>query len=343
MKKTVNIGGVRIGGGHEVAIQSMTNTPTVDIAATIAQINALAAAGAKLVRISVPNEQSVQAIPEILSGVSVPLIGDFHYGAKLAVEGIKKGLGKIRINPGNMSKSAVEDIVKCAKDYNIPIRVGVNKGSIKDRDVTPQRLAALTLDTAKLIEDMGYDNLVLAVKSSDVADTVRAYKELDKLCDYPLHVGLTEAGYGQAAAIKSAVAIGSLLLDGIGDTIRVSLAGNPVKEIEVAKSILRAAGKDKKYADIIACPTCARCHIDIEKLASQIDQLADNASIPLKIAVMGCTVNGIGEGKDADFGVAAGKEKSVIFLKGEEYKTVDNKDILAEMEKILEKFINEKD
>lgn len=340
MKNVVNIGKMQIGGGCSVAIQSMTNTPTANVSATISQVNALADTGAHLVRIAVPDEESVAAIPQIIQEVAVPLIGDFHYGAKLAIKGIKNGLNKIRINPGNMSRHAIAEIVKCAKDYQVPIRVGVNKGSIKKQEPTPIELAHLTLDEARRIEDMGYGNLVLAVKTSNVADTVEAYRTLDKLCNYPLHIGLTEAGYGENAIIKSAVAIGSLLLSGIGDTIRVSIAGNPLKEIGVAKSILRAAGRDTNFVDIIACPTCARSNVDTERLAYQIDELAKDAHIPLKIAVMGCVVNGIGEGKDADFGIAAGKEKSVIFLKGQAYKTVDNCNILKEMEKILEKFVN---
>jgi len=337
MKKVVNIGGVQIGGGNRIAIQSMTNTLTADAASTIAQINALEHAGALLVRIAVPDLQSVQAIPSIIKGVNVPIIGDFHFSnADLAIEGIKKGLHKIRINPGNMSKSTIAQIVACAKDYNIPIRVGVNKGSTKGHS-TPSKLAQLTADCAKLIEDLGYDNIVLAVKSSNVLQTIEANRHLDKLSRYPLHIALTESGYGEFAAIKSAIAIGALLADGIGDTIRVSIAGNPIKEVEIAKSILRAAGKEQDFAEIIACPTCARCTVDIEYLAQEIDALAQKLTIPLKIAVMGCIVNGIGEGKDADFGVAAGKERSVIFLKGKPYKTVENNQILEEIKALLEK------
>jgi len=340
MKKIINIGEVQIGGGNQIAIQSMTNTLTADTASTIAQINALASAGATLVRIAVPDEESIQAIPAIVKGAKVPIIGDFHFDTKLAIDGIKKGLHKIRINPGNMSKHTIADIVICAKEHNVPIRVGVNKGSVIG-DNSPSRLAELTADSAKLIEDLGYDNIVLAAKSSNVLQTIEANRCLNKLSNYPLHIGLTEAGYGEFATIKSAIAIGALLNDGIGDTIRVSIAGNPIKEVEVAKAILRACGKEKDFVEIIACPTCARCDVDIEYLAKEIDELAKKLAIPLKIAVMGCIVNGIGEGKDADFGVASGKERSVIFLKGKPYKTVENSLVLSEMRILLEKFAND--
>ncbi len=337
MKKVVNIGGVKIGGGNNIAIQSMTNTLTTNIPATISQINALAKCGASLVRIAIPDKASVEAIPKILQNSAVPIIGDFHYSAPLAIAGIKKGLHKIRINPGNMSKSTITDIVKCAKEYNTPIRIGVNKGSIKG-EATPAMLAKITMDSAKLIEDLGYDNLVLAVKSSGVLQTIIATRELNKICPYPIHIGLTEAGFGEAAIIKSAVAIGALLAEGIGDTIRVSIAGDPIREIEVAKSILRATGKDDNYVDIIACPSCARSNADVEQLAMQIDKLAKDIAKPLKIAVMGCIVNGIGEGRDADFGVACGKDRSVIFLQGRPYKTVENNLIVQEMCKLLEMY-----
>lgn len=335
MKKVVDIGGVKIGSGCSTAIQSMTNTPTTDIPATITQINSLAKSGASLVRIALPDKASVEAIPKILQNSAVPIIGDSHYSAPLAIAGIKKGLHKIRINPGNMSKSTITDIVKCAKEYNIPIRIGVNKGSVKG-GASPVVLAQITMDVAKLIEDLDYNNLVLAVKSSNVLQTIEATRALNKISPYPIHVGLTEAGFGEAAIIKSAVAIGSLLADGIGDTIRVSIAGNPIREVEVAKSILRAAGKDNNYVDIIACPSCARSCADVEQLAIQIDKLAKDVAKPLKIAVMGCIVNGIGEGKDADFGVACGKDRSVIFLQGKPYKTIENSLILQEMSRLLE-------
>lgn len=328
MKKTVYVGNVAIGDG-KIKIQSMTNTITSDISATKKQIIALKNAGADLVRISLPDEESAYAVRELVS-CGIPLIGDVHFGHKPALIAIENGINKIRINPGNISKKSVAEIVKNAKQYNIPIRVGVNKGSVKG-DASPENLAKLALDNAKLIEDLGYDNMVLAVKSSDVIETVSAYRILHKQTEYPLHIGLTEAGTENNGIIKSAIAIGSLLIDGIGDTIRVSLAGDPVKEIYAAKKILRASGIDKNYVNIVACPTCARTVIKVQEIAEKLEELTKDIQKPLTIAVMGCVVNGVGEGKHADFGVAGGKEYSVIFKEGKIYKKINNNEIFAEL------------
>ena len=338
MKNEVCIGRVKIGGNNKIAIQSMTNTPTLNYKATLKQINALSQAGADLVRIALPCKDSINVLDYILPNVSLPIIGDFHFDYKLAIAGIEKGLDKIRINPGNISKSGIKEIVKAAKERNTPIRVGINKGSIKERNPSPKRLAELTMNSCKLIEDLGYSNLVLAVKSSNVGETVQAYTELHKLTNHPLHIGLTESGFGAFAQIKSSIAIGSLLLNGIGDTIRVSLAGDPIKEIIAAKDILKATGIDNNFAQIIACPTCGRCELDIENLAKAVHNMVCHINKPLKIAVMGCIVNGIGEGKDADIGIACGREKSILFSKGEVLKTVDNTIILSELNNLLEKY-----
>lgn len=339
MKKAVRIGNVVIGGKNPVAIQSMTNTLTKDYLSTINQINSLADAGAHLVRIAVMDNSSVNVVDKIIPEVKVPLIGDFHYDYKLAIKGIEKGLAKIRINPGNIPQKNFLDIVKAAKERNIPIRIGVNKGSVNE-NLSSEKLAEMCADKAKYIEDLGYQNLVLAVKSSNIKETVEAYRHLNKITDYPLHIGLTEAGYGDFAIMKSSIAIGSLLLEGIGDTIRVSLAGNPIKEIKAAKDILKATGQNINFTEIIACPTCGRCSVDIEMIAKQVDDLCKQEEIPLKIAVMGCMVNGLGEGKNADFGVACGKEKSMLFFRGKEYKTIENDAILEELHSLLEMYKN---
>ncbi len=338
MKKIINVGNVVLGAGKPV-IQSMTNTLTTDVESTVCQIEKLVKAGAELVRVSVPDERSAAAVKEIALRSGVPIIADIHYSAKPALIAIENGAKKIRINPGNMSKNDVSEVVRKCIEYDVPIRVGVNKGSLVG-DKSPSALANKAIEYAKILEDEGFDKIVLAVKSSDVRETVEAYRILDKLCDYPLHVGLTESGTERSGTLKSAVAIGALLLDGIGDTIRVSLATDPVKEVYAAKKILRAVGIDKNYVEVIACPTCARTKIDVSGLAERIETITANFSIPLKIAVMGCTVNGIGESKGADFGVAGGAGKSVLFKDGVILKTVDNEEIENEIIELIKEKTN---
>lgn len=336
MKKVIQIKDKFIGDG-KITVQSMTNTKTYDIEATDRQIKALAAAGADFVRISIPDMRSAEAVKELAKNSTVPLIGDIHFAYEPALLAIKNGISKIRINPSNLSEIGLQKIVEKCKENNIPIRVGVNKGSVKD-SVTPEKLAYLAVESAKKIEALGWDKLVLAVKTSDVAETVAAYRVLSKITDYPLHIGLTEAGTPKLGTIKSSIAIGSLLLDGIGDTVRVSLTDDPVEEVFAAKRILRAAGIDKNYVEVIACPTCARTEIDVIGLANRIEEATKNVNKPLKIAVMGCVVNGIGEGKNADFGVAGGKTHSMIFKQSEVLKIVDNELIIPETTKLTEEF-----
>lgn len=339
MKKLVNVGGVII-GGDKIVIQSMTNTSTADVDATVKQINALADVGADLVRVSVPDVESAYAIKNIVNKTKVPVIGDIHFSAKPAIIAIENGIKKIRVNPYNMSNSDIKEVVKKCIEYDIPIRVGVNKGSSKNA-TTPKKLAESAVECAKRIEDFGFNKLVLAVKSSNVRETVEAYRELSKITDYPLHIGLTEAGTKESGSIKSAIAIGSLLLDGIGDTIRVSLATDPIEEIYMAKKILRAVGIDKDYAEVIACPTCARTNINVEELATRVEKLTMGIDKKLKVAVMGCVVNGIGESKDADIGVAGGKDKSVIFVKGEPVTTVSNDQVEEVLMRMIKEMIND--
>lgn len=338
MKKIINIGKVKLGAGN-VVIQSMTNTITKDIESTVAQVKELANAGAELVRVSVPDKESAFALKEIVNLTPVPIIADIHYSSEPAIIAIENGVSKIRINPYNMNKKELSAVVKKCSEFSVPIRVGVNKGSAKDLK-TPRELAVSALDCAHLIEDMGWDKIVLAVKSSDVRETVEAYRTLNEITDYPLHIGLTEAGTEKYGFVKSAIAIGDLLLDGIGDTIRVSLTANPVKEVYAAKQILRAIGLDKNFVEVVACPTCARTQIDVVGLAEKIEKITENYTIPIKIAVMGCTVNGIGESKGADFGVAGGKYRSVIFKNGEKLKTVNNSEIENALIELIAEKIN---
>lgn len=329
MKKVVYVKDVAVGSGP-IKIQSMTNTPTADVAATLMQIARLKAAGADMVRVSVPDAESAKAFKELVK-CGVPLIADAHYSHIPALIAIENGAHKVRINPGNMSEKSLREVAKAAAERNIPIRVGVNKGSVKGA-VTPRGLAELTLDWAKRIEDFGLDKLVLAVKTSDVKETVLAYRELSKMCDYPLHIGLTEAGTRDMGMIKSAVAIGSLLIDGIGDTVRVSLAADPVEEIYAAKKLLRASGADCAFVNVIACPTCARTKIPVVGLAEKLEQSVKDLDKSLTVAVMGCAVNGIGEGERADFGVAGGEKESILFSRGQVIGKIQN-------DKILEKLI----
>ncbi len=335
MKKTVYVGNVPIGSG-KIKIQSMTNTPTRDVEKTLTQINRLADAGADLIRISIPDEKCADVVDKLVQGSPVPLIGDIHYGEKCALIAIEKGIQKIRINPGNMSDAAIVSVVKKCMEYKVPVRVGINKGSCAAR--TPEELAVACLDTAKKIEDLGWDQLVLAVKTSDVRETVAAYEYLSSLSDHPLHIGLTEAGVGEMAKLRSSVAIGSLLLKGIGDTIRVSLAGDPVEEVLFAKKLLHATDIDESYVHVVACPTCSRTCIPVEEIALQLQNITENVKKPLKIAVMGCVVNGIGEGKDADFGIAGGPEKSILFVNGEQKEVVANDRIIERLLAMTEKY-----
>lgn len=338
MKRTVYVKNVPIGGEHPVTVQSMTNTLTTDTEATKEQVAQLYLAGADIVRVSVPDFDSIKTIKALSKG-DVPIIGDIHFDYKLALAAIENGVNKIRINPSNLTKKGILEVVRACKERNIPIRVGVNKGSVRNNDFSAKNLAALALDSAKLIEDAGYDNLVLAVKASDIKTTVEAYRILDKLCNYPLHIGLTEAGTKESGITKSSIAIGSLLLDGIGNTVRVSLTANPIEEVYAAKKILRAVGLEKDFVEIIACPTCARTCIEVERLADMLEQRVKDIKRPIKIAVMGCVVNGIGESKGARLGVAGGKHSSSIFLDGKIIKTVKNEFVVEEIMRLLEEVL----
>lgn len=333
--KKIMVGEVPIGGGSPVVIQSMTNTKTSDIPATIAQIEALVAGGCELVRVSVPDDKSLAALPALIDAAPVPLIADIHFRADLAVKSIAAGVAKIRINPGNIgTREQVVSVVSAAREAGIPIRVGVNAGSLSEAvralDVPPpEKLVASAIENIHLLEELGFEDIVVSVKSSDVMETIEAYRILARQVDYPLHLGVTESGTRETGALRSAVGLGALLADGIGDTIRVSLAADPVEEIDVARQILQAVGARQFYPEVIACPTCARCEIDLFPLAQELEDRLKKSGKALKVAVMGCVVNGPGEAAGADVGLAAGRGKGVIFRGGEAIKTVPETDFLA--------------
>ena len=337
MTKAVRIKNLYVGGGHPITIQSMTNTLTEDTEKTYAQIRALEQIGCDLVRVSCPTEKSIKSLEKLVKLVEIPIIADVHFDYKLALKAIDAGAHKIRLNPSNTYIDGIKEVARVASERNIPIRVGVNAGSFK-KETTPETLANLALDSTKILEDNGHTDIVLAVKSSDVKKTVDAYRILSKMTDYPLHIGLTESGTKNFGQVKSAIAIGSLLLDGIGDTLRVSLAGDPCNEVIVAKEILRASGVDRNFVEIIACPTCSRTGINVEEIALKLEERVKNIRKPLKIAVMGCVVNGIGESQGTDFGVCGGAENSAIFKDGKIIKYVKNEEILNELMSLVEKY-----
>ncbi len=347
--KKVNIGGVAVGGGARVSVQSMLNTKTTDVSACLGQIRSLHDAGCDIVRVSVPDEASASALREIVSNSPLPVVADIHFDYKLAVLSAEAGAHKLRINPGNIGgEGRVKLVADAARAAGIPIRVGVNSGSVESELLqkygnTPRALAESAGKGAAMLERAGFSDIVLSAKSSSVSSTVEAYRQLSKLSGYPLHLGVTEAGGGEFGIIKGAVGIGSLLLGGIGDTLRVSLTGDPVREIAAAKGILRACGLERGFAEVIACPTCARSELDVDALRIEVEKLTAGVTRPLKIAVMGCVVNGIGEGKEADIGVAGGRTRSVLFLRGKQLKTVDNASVIPELKALIDGFLAQPD
>ena len=327
--KPVRCGSVTIGEGAPISIQSMTNTDTRDVAATLSQIHQLADAGCDIVRISVYDEACVKAVRKLADASPVPLVADIHFDHKLAIGAIEQGIHKLRVNPGNIGGAAnIQAVAACAKAHHIPIRIGVNSGSVEKELLrkyggpTPQALVESALSNAMLFESAGFGDLVIAVKASNVRDTVEANRLLAAACEYPLHLGVTEAGLPGRGTIKSAIAIGALLLDGIGDTIRVSLSGDPCLEPGAAKEILRALGL-RCGVDIISCPTCGRTCIDVAKIAARIEAETKDDPRPLTVAVMGCAVNGPGEAREADIGVAGGKGGCVLFRKNQPPKKIE--------------------
>lgn len=344
MKKTreVKVGNLIIGGEHQVVIQSMTNTFTSDIEATVAQIKRLEEAGCQLVRMTINTPEAAKAIKEIKKRVSVPLSADIHFDYRLALAAMENGIDKLRINPGNIgSDENVEKVVKMAKEKNIPIRIGVNSGSIEKEILnkygkpTAEGMVESAMYHVGLLEKYGFNDIVISLKSSNVKMMVEAYRKISELVDYPLHLGVTEAGTAFQGTVKSAIGIGALLVDGIGDTIRVSLTEDPVEEIKVAKEILKVLGLIEAGVEIVSCPTCGRTEIDLIGLAKKVEKEFEGENRKIKIAVMGCVVNGPGEAREADYGVAGGKGEGVLFKKGQIVKKVKESEILSELRKMI--------
>ena len=336
MSKIVQIGNRIIGGGNPILIQSMTNTKTEDVSATVEQINKLAAAGCDIIRCAVPTMQAAEALTEIKKQVTIPVVADIHFDYRLAIAAMEHGADKIRINPGNIgSAERVKAVVDVAKERNIPIRVGVNSGSLekelveKYHGVTAEGIVESALDKVKLIEDMGYDNLVISIKSSDVLMCVKAHELIAKETEHPLHVGITESGTIISGNIKSSIGLGLILHQGIGDTIRVSLTGDPLEEIKSAKLILRTLGLRKGGIEVVSCPTCGRTQIDLIGLANQVENMVADIPLDLKVAVMGCVVNGPGEAKEADIGIAGGIGEGLLIKHGEIIKKVPESELLG--------------
>ena len=333
--KTVQIGDRIIGGGNPILIQSMTNTRTEDIKDTIAQIHRLEQAGCDIIRCTVPTMEAAKAVAKIKKEIKIPLVADIHFDYKMAIAAIENGADKIRINPGNIgNQDRVQAVVSAAKERNIPIRIGVNSGSLeknlieKYHGVTAEGIVESALDKVKMVEDLGYENLVVSIKSSDVMMCVKAHELLAQQTQYPLHVGITEAGTVTSGNIKSALGLGIILNQGIGDTIRVSLTGDPVEEIKSAKLILRTLGLRKGGIEVVSCPTCGRTRIDLISLATKVEDMVQDIPLDIKVAVMGCVVNGPGEAREADIGIAGGDGEGLLIKHGEIIKKVPEQELL---------------
>ena len=324
MTKGVMAGALPIGGGAPVSVQSMTNTPTGQVEATLGQIHALAQAGCQLVRVTVNDQAAARALPQLVAGSPVPLCADIHFDVNMAVAALEAGIAKVRINPGNLGgQRQAQRLADCLRAHYAPVRIGVNAGSLekalldKYGGPTPQALVESALGHARLLEKEGFEDIVLSMKASGVSATVEANRLARRQCDYPLHIGVTEAGGGELARVKSAIGVGALLLEGIGDTLRVSLTGDPVEEVYQGLNILRALGLRKDFVEVISCPTCGRTTIDVEGIAARVRQATRDIRKPLKVAVMGCVVNGPGEAREADVGLAGGGNGAgVLFRRG---------------------------
>lgn len=340
VSKEVNIGGVVIGGNNPIAIQSMCNTKTWDVQGTVAQIKALEEAGCEIIRVTVPDERAALALSEIKKQINIPLVADIHFDYKMAIAAMENGADKIRINPGNIGGAdRLKAVVEVAKAKNIPIRVGVNSGSLEKNlvekygGVTAEGIVESALDKVRMIEELDYDNLVISIKSSDVMMCIKAHELIAEKTIHPLHIGITEAGTLLSGNIKSAVGLGILLYEGIGDTMRVSLTGSPIEEIKSAKHILRSLGIRKGGVEVVSCPTCGRTEIDLIGLANKVEDMVSGMDRNLKIAVMGCVVNGPGEAKEADLGIAGGKGEGLIISHGEILRKVPEAELLEELRK----------
>ena len=346
-KKTreVKIGKCWIGGNHPIAIQSMTNTKTEDVAATVEQIKRLTKAGCEIIRCAVPTMEAAKALSEIKKQISIPVVADIHFDYRLAIAAMENGADKIRINPGNIGAvERIRAVVEAAKEREIPIRVGVNSGSLEKEliekygHVTADGLVESALDKVHLVEEMGYDNLVISIKSSNVPMCIEAHEKIANLTDYPLHVGITEAGTVYSGTIKSSVGLGAILSRGIGDTVRVSLTTDPVEEVRAAKAILKSLGLRKGGIEVVSCPTCGRTQIDLISLAEKVEKMAEKYPLDIKLAVMGCIVNGPGEAREADLGIAGGRGEGLLIKKGEIVKKVPEEQLLNVLEEELKNY-----
>ncbi len=336
--KSVQCGNIKIGGNAPITIQSMTNTDTRNVQGTVKQILELEEAGCEIVRIAIPDEEAANAITQIKSQIHIPLVADIHFDYRLALVAIENGIDKLRLNPGNIGDIVrVRKVVAQAKTRNIPIRIGVNAGSIDKRiyekygELNAEALVESAMEHIKILEHLDFEDIVVSLKASDIRLTVESYKLLSQKVDYPLHIGITEAGTLWSGTVKSAIGIGALLLDGLGDTLRVSLTGDPIEEIKVAKEILKSLGLRNYGVNLISCPTCGRCQIDLIKLANRMEVKLQNVNKPITVAIMGCAVNGPGEAREADIGIAGGKSSALLFKKGEIIRKLSE----DEIEKVL--------
>ena len=342
-KRIVNIGGVKIGGDNPVAIQSMCNTDTRDVKATVNQIHELENAGCEIIRVAVPDMVAAKAVADIKKQIHIPLVVDIHFDYRLALECMKNGADKVRINPGNIGdRDRVKQVVEMAKEREIPIRIGVNGGSLerellqKYGGVTADALVESAMGHVAILDELNFNNVVVSIKISDVPKMLCAYRKFNEISDIPLHIGVTESGTLKGGTVKSAVGIGALLAEGIGDTMRVSLTANPVEEIYAAYDIQKVLGMRKTGAEIVSCPTCGRTQLDLTSIANEVEKRAANIDKPIKIAVMGCAVNGPGEAREADIGIAGGKGEGLIFKKGEIIKKVPQDSLVDELMKEIE-------
>ncbi len=342
--RQVTVGNIKIGGDAPIAIQSMLNAPAEDFEKNLSQLKALEDAGCEIIRMAVPNMDAVRVLGKLKEQSSIPLVADIHFDYNLALESLAAGVDKIRINPGNIgSQDRVEAVANACNSKNVPIRIGVNSGSVekdlleKFGGATPEAMVESAFRHVKMLEECDFYNTVISIKSSDVENMIKAYTLVADRCDYPLHLGVTEAGTERHSLIKSSIGIGSLLVNGIGDTVRVSITDNPVKEIYAARDILNAVNLRVETPRIVACPTCGRTKIDLVSLANKVEDAVKNIKKPVKIAVMGCVVNGPGEAREADIGVAGGDGCGVLFKKGEVLRKVPEEDIVSELLKELEK------
>jgi (E)-4-hydroxy-3-methylbut-2-enyl-diphosphate synthase len=346
--RKLRLGDIQIGGESPITVQSMANTKTKDIQKTVEQIRCLEEAGCEIIRVAVPDMESALAISKIKKHINIPLVADIQFDYKLAIESVKHGADGLRINPGNIGDiHRIKEVVDIAKNRHVPIRIGVNSGSLekdllsKHGGPTPQALVESALRHVRILEDMDFYDIVISLKSSDVYFTVKAYELISRKVDYPLHLGVTEAGTLFTGTVKSSVGLGILLYEGIGDTIRVSLTGDPIEEVRAGYDILKSLGLRQSGINLISCPTCARTEIDLVRIATQVEEKLKHIKKPIKIAVMGCAVNGPGEAKEADIGLAGGRKKAVIFKKGQILKTVSEDDAVSELLNEVEKMVKE--